>query len=349
MRSQRALVAAATAVAACAVAQQAAAVTFGADLATAVPNVAPTCPLGFPSVPGLPLVEVGHPTCTWTYADYTSNTGLFSPITGVVRSVSIRVGAQTGPMRIVVMRWLAQNALGGGVNKVCCVITAATPTFTPTASQVTTLQTNLPVTHDPQPNPGETRAAAQDMLGVTVMDPTTPIPLVDTGAHSGLLLDFVLYPGGQAPALTPLSQGTANGYIVPISADVVAAAENLALTPAVLVTQGTMARVTKQNAVPFLIACRGDARCQGLVQLVSQNTGAAQSLSTDPAESLAAKAKVYGTVSYRIAAGRRATVRVRLTAAGKALMRARSSAKVWVKVSSPNTRARTRRITLRRS
>ncbi|HMM49205.1 MAG TPA: hypothetical protein PKE32_06290 [Miltoncostaeaceae bacterium] len=348
---------------------RASAETFGADLNLVAPDVSAECPMGYPYL-GV-MMAVGSPTCTWTHYDYRNNTGLISPISGTVRSVSIRQGPRTGPLRIVVMRWLVQNATNGDLNRVCCVITAASPVFTPEPNRMTTITTALPVVHEVLPRPGETRIAAQDMIGVTGMGPDAVIPLARTGLSGGMLIDYLLYPGGTEPAQTPYDMRMTNDFIVPISAEVTADGGAPPLTPgpiggnpdpggvlpplapATLVLPRAGAQVDPLNRVPLRLACPAGAPCRGLVQLL--NRAPVVAAATAHAYGSHALTKrtpppvLLGKARYTVRAGARALIRVRLNAVGTRLVRARPSARVWVAIGMPGTRARTMRITLRRA
>jgi hypothetical protein len=97
--------------------------------------------------------------------------------------------------------------------------------------------------------------------------------------------------------------------------------------------------VSVRNGVaPILIRCGlAQGRCTGTL-LLQPGAGAAA----------ARRSVTYGRATVSVAAGKRARVRVKLTRAGKRLVRKHARVKVWANVSVGGTRYRLARVTLRR-
>jgi hypothetical protein len=279
-------------------------------------------------------------------------------------------------MQPVILRWLVQNARNDGQpNRVCCSLQALGPVFTPQPNAVTTVNVNLPVTIETLPGPDETRAAAFDQLALSVLDGTTPVPLFDTGVHGGAtqpispVFNNAFFPAYSEPTVAPRASGggsAVGGYIVMMQGELVPAggaspgaggatpgatpgpgpgagpgAAPAPVAPAVPAPGLPVVAVpVRGDVAPVVVACGGSAECVGRVLLAARRPVAARAR--------AARSVVYGQASFRIGAGKRAAVRVRLTAAGRALVARRRTAPVWAQVSVNGAAPVVRRLTLRR-
>jgi hypothetical protein len=312
----------------------AAAVPFGADL-RAAPNTAITCPVGVP-VPGLPpefFPGRGQPTCAWTHLDPAGTQGLQAPGTGRITAVRVRVGPVTGPMRAMVFR-----AFDG---RRCCTVQAQSQVFTPAPNAVTTVPVSLPVEVSPSPGPGE--PSVLDVLGLAVLDPNTPVPVIDLGdAISATVPSGFVFAPAPAPGDLLLSTSSTTGKLVAMNAEWVPGPP-VADPPggrAVLPALPRSPVPVRDGVARLALECARGGDCAGIVRLLSQGgAGAAEK----------ARAVVYGTAAYRLRAGTRAVVRVRMTAAGRRLLATRPTARVWASLSPAGGSATTtRRISLRR-
>jgi hypothetical protein len=103
--------------------------------------------------------------------------------------------------------------------------------------------------------------------------------------------------------------------------------------------------VSVRNGVaPVLIRCDlATGRCTGTLQLQSRQAARAAAL---PAAKV--RTVTYGTARISVAAGHQGTVRVRLSKAGRRLVRAHRRAKVWMNATVGGARIAPTRLTLRR-
>jgi hypothetical protein len=188
----------------------ASAVFFGADLRRPA-NATFDCQV-VPSVT-FPLAS-GATTCTWFgTGSATSSRESFNVPAGrgrVVR-VAVRVGAATGPMRVIVMR--SVRAEGSAVSS-CCRERLRSRIFTPRTNAVTRVRVNFAVRNDRVPNP-ESNAYSFDTLALSVLRPGVPIPAHDTGITDPLAapLAATFFPALAPRQLRADAAGTA-GYQV---------------------------------------------------------------------------------------------------------------------------------------
>ena len=162
-------------------AQPAAAIPFGTNLSRAPSPAAGFCP---DFVPFSPLVGQ---TCAWQSVNLQTGESPFPPAgNGVVTRVSVRVGASTGPMQMVVLRGLrdpdlipsdpdAGNGFPGSANYVCCKAVAFSQVFVPTPGTTSTFAVNLPTRNDLAPDPA-TNKYVGDFLALQVLAPNVRIP-----------------------------------------------------------------------------------------------------------------------------------------------------------------------------
>jgi hypothetical protein len=147
-------------------------VTIGASLRKA-PNVKFDCsiiPFEF-SGPA-----AGGPSCTWGNPVVPGNStgGLDVPGKGTIYRVKLRVGASTGPMRLVILRTLFDPQ--DLSNNQCCVARARSSIFTPVRNGITTLKVKLPVGEDDSPS---ARVDFLDAVGLSILKDKVTIPLIN--------------------------------------------------------------------------------------------------------------------------------------------------------------------------
>lgn len=348
----------AVALAAATLASPAHAIPFGANLnnpanVTFDCTVLPGPPPGFE--PGFTVLPSNATTCTWMSAGSVANAqaGTFvAPVAGTVTQVSVRVGAVTGPMQVVVMR--AFRDFFSTASPVCCTEVARTPPFTPTPNAVTTIATALPVRKDTVPDPIN-RSVTFDSLALSVLAPNVPVPAFDTGRHDPA--DFsipsaVVYHPAVGPNQERFLSSGVGGFQVLMAADVTPSPTGAGPAPQVPAGVGPgitapialIGRVLAVNngAVRLPIRCSlTGARCIGTVRLQSGAVGVA-------AVAKKRRLKTFGSARVSIPAGRQAKVRVRLNKAGRKLVRSKRRVKVWANASIGGTRVAPVRMTLRR-
>ncbi|MGH2878601.1 MAG: hypothetical protein ACRDK4_03205 [Solirubrobacteraceae bacterium] len=327
------IVGAMTAAIAC-VPASAGAATFGADLGNA-PNNTVTCGQGV-----APFV-MGTASCM--YFSGAPGPSPYAPQSGTVTAVRVRVGPVTGPMQIVVLRSLYQNKLGdpGHPYFACCFVERYGPVFEPQANAVTTVQTSLPMTEEPTPAPDDfTTNAAGDFLALSVLSPNVPVPMFLDG-QSG---DSGFYPAPTpqtvtAPAQNPIFQ-TADfiaGQVL-INADLdtgggVAGGGGgngngngngggQTAIPAITFPKRTFP--VKGNAIGVPIQCLV-VNCAGTLALQNAQQAGLARLAGKKTTTVS-----YGSAGFSIKAGKTATVKVKLNAAGRKLVKRHKNTKVWV-------------------
>jgi hypothetical protein len=343
----------------------AAAATFGADLSHEANNPT-TCGDGvFPYF----SAPMGSPSCMY-YSGAPGPTP-YAPASGTITAVSVRVGATTGPMQVVILRSLYQNKAGdpGHPYFACCFVEHYGPIFTPQANTVTTVAANLPVTEEATPPPDDTTTnAAGDFLALSVLAPNVPIPAFGDG-QSGF---SGYYPApnegtSPAPAPNPLTPATNNfGAQILLSADLdtgtgggggggtaaptptpaVVPAPKPAVLPSIALPKLTIP--VKNNVATVPIQCLL-VNCAGVLNLQSAELAGAAAASTHKAKK---KRKVvsYGAASFSLKAGASGKVKVKLNAAGRKLVKSHSKTKVWanVRFSSGGGKPKSVRVTLKR-
>jgi hypothetical protein len=136
----------------------------------------PTLPLATGATETLPG---DTSSCTWSTPASPANPeqGLTTPPgDGTITGIRLWVGPNTGPMSFVVLE-SERNVLTGAVT--CCTATLVTQPVLPTPNRVNPFRTDLAVHTD---GPGDTSAPGTqvtDFLALAVLNPRTPIPLVD--------------------------------------------------------------------------------------------------------------------------------------------------------------------------
>ncbi len=293
--------------------------SFGTNL-NRVPNNTSVCgQFLFPPQPA---------TCSSESIDLGTGESNFPPGgTGVVTQVRVRVGPTTGPMQIVVEEALRQDNPSdpGHPTYACCKAINASPVFTPAANATTPVNVNLPVRQDLEPE--ASGYFVDDHLSLSVLDPNVPIPAnLDNNASDGLW--FPAWQVGQERAGIYGTQGA----MILFNADW--RAGDAPGTGGDLVEIARIAKVQGNKALLSLV-CNLTTVCKGNVQLQNQNARLAQLIpEINPAQGAAARAKLksFGKRKFKIPAGKKKTVKVPLSGAGKRLLRGRHSAKVWAKV-----------------
>jgi hypothetical protein len=309
-------------------------------------------------------------TCMWSSVVAGSPTeSLTAPASGTVTTVRVKMGPETGPMQINVIRFLFRQT--GNTAKpelACCFLEAYGPVFTPAANAVTTVATNLPVTVEATPPPNDTTTiAATDQLALSSLNPKVQVPLFATnnGQNDLSVLSYAWYPAPTAPGVPAPSPNPINGFAdlsgfkVLMNADLTTGGGAPAGPPPAGPAPAPPAPplVIPAFALPKLtVPVRGGTAtvpvqclvldCSGLIALQSaQQAGAASAAKKTPPKVIS-----YGTARFSLKAGTTGKVKVKLNAAGRKLMRSHGRAKVWanVRFTSGAGAAKSARVTLKR-
>ena len=295
------------------------AVTFGANLDQRTANSTATC--GYP--PYYPGYFMLGSSCTFfstaTPAGQASETqvvplpdpAVHGNQSGRINTVRIKTGPyQAGPAKLTVLR--AHRAFNGG-EAACCIGQAESAQFTLTPNSIVNVATDLPVESRYD---AAQRIYTYDTLALSVLDATTPIPGEFSGDPNGYCST------GYFPYVRTGQERLSGdygvcGFLVLMRADMTVTGGGG--TPTVRFPTGR-GRVAGRTA-RILLECAGDVICEGVLRL--QNAAARQ-------PTVARKKTItYGTGSFKIAAGRRQTVKVRLSKRGKRLIRGRKTVRVY--------------------
>jgi hypothetical protein len=313
-------------------------------------------------------------SCTWTSVVVGSAAeSLTAPATGTVTAVRVKMGATTGPMQVLVVRYLfSQSGNPGSPNLACCFVQAYGPVFTPAANAITTVPVNLPVTVEPTPPPSDlTDVAATDQLALSSLDPSVQVPLFATNAGQADLhvLSYAWYPAPTAPAVPAPSPNPIGGFAdltgfkLLMNADFTPAGSGGGGGPAPAPGGGgapppVLAPPIPALGLPATLPVRGNtatiplrcllAACNGTLTLQNaQLAGLARAGATT-----AKKPRLlgYGSARFALAAGAAGKVKVTLNASGRKLLSGRRTAKVWanVRFTSGGGAPKSTRVTLKR-
>ncbi len=312
------------------------AVTFGADLDSLPANNAPSGVCAYPP-PGL-LYPANSPSCMWSYQGSGTNS-LVAPGPGVVNTVRVKVGTTTGRMRVNVIRYLFRQT-GDAAHPISAgpFLEAYGPEFTPNANAVTSVPVNLAMKVDPTPALNDLATIQViDALALEVQATNVPVPLFSAPTA----LSYGIYPGPTAqslPAPSPnaLPSTLTLGLGVLLSADLTPdagtpapgggagpapALPQPAALPTVRLRKGSVP--VKKGVATLPVLCQA-ADCSGLVTLLR---AAAAGASAKKKASAA-----LGSAKFSAKAGATARVKVKLSRAGRALVRKHRTTKVRARV-----------------
>ena len=112
------------------------------------------------------------PSCSFstTGSAFSTAEALIVPGNGRINRVRIKVGQQTGPMRVTVARALRREDQG---ESACCIGRRQTRVLRPRANRTTRFNVNLPVRSTFK---SQSRYYSFDVLFLTMENPNTPIP-----------------------------------------------------------------------------------------------------------------------------------------------------------------------------
>jgi hypothetical protein len=282
----------------------------------------------------------GQPDCTWrqqgVFASATDPRFSSVPGDGRITRVEVLTAKNPAPLRFVVIRQLGN--VGGTQNSQCCFFVSETAPVRLAPDTLNSIPLDIPVERNTLKG-----IRAFDLMGISAASNTGALPLREVGPHNifattqpGTVSAGYFYPrmgsvgndtGGGRP-----EQGVSGIELTVRWTWVSADDPRLNPVPAL----GARSATVRDNAAALALRCAASAACVGRLALLARATGAR-----------AAASASYGTAAYRIAKGRRATVRVRLNAAGRRALRRRSPLTVTASFSPAHGKAVRRTLTLR--
>jgi hypothetical protein len=309
------------------------AVTFGANLQNRSANSSATC--GYPPYyPG--IFPLGSSCTFFSTATPTGNSAetqvvpladpaIYGNQSGTITAVRIKTGTgQAGPAKLTVLR--AHRAFNGG-EATCCIGQSETQQFSLTPNSIVNVNTNLPVESKYDANQ---HIYTYDTLALTVLDATTKIPaefVLDVNGYcsSGY------FPYVQVGQERFTGDYGVCGFLVLMQADMTITtpggggggqAPSAATPPATpTVTFPNPVGSIDGRTVSVPLHCGANALCQGILRLQNRAIGGATAARKR-------KTVTYGKARFKIAAGKRKIVKVKLNRRGRRLTR-RKSARVY--------------------
>jgi hypothetical protein len=213
-----------------------------------------------------------------------------------------------------------------GGEATCCVGQAESAQFTLTPNSVVNVATDLPV---------ESRYDATqhiytyDMLALSVLDPTTPIPGEFNGDPNGYC-STGYFPYVQTGQERFSGEYNVCGFLVLMQADMTVKGGGGDPSAPTVRFPRTRGRVLGRTArIP--LECAGNVICKGVLRLQS---AAARRPAAAPS-SKAKKLVTYGTGRFNIGPGTSKTVKVKLSKRGRRFVRGRKSVRAYANA-TPN-------------
>ncbi len=311
----------------------------------------------------------GSSSCTWWgigSATDSSEAAMVPYPGGTVRRVWVKTGPVTGPMKVTVIGLI--RAEGSTASPGCCFYRRESQVFTPAPNAVSEIAVNLPVRHELNPI---TNAWDYDVLALTVLDPSVPVPAHYTGVAnpSGLgIASASMYPaleasnpervdtyalaefqtllraelelgtagGGGGGGITPDPQPAPDPQPDPVPDP---QPDPGPIAP-VVGTPGIQKALVRQDKVVADLVCSAGGPCAGTATLTAKRRAQV---------SAAAQSLMLGKRAYRMAAGATGKVTVKLSAKGAKYVQAnrRVPAKLILKNADGSILA-SKSVTLRR-
>jgi hypothetical protein len=311
--------------------------------------------------------------CTWRQAGvWGSETDPRTsgvPGDGTITAAEILSGPEPAPIRISVLRQLGTGGFAGQ----CCFFVRETEPIALTPNAVTTIPLALPVERNTLKG-----ILAVDLLAISADGNTGSLPIRVVGStnifnepignsRAGAFYprmgqigndsgggrreegvpgfevlvrwtfcaagDTSCTPGAAPPGPAPTTPPPPTGAPAP--------GPKATGTPTAPRLAGNQATVEGAKALVNLV-CGGDATCEGKLSLLG-TTATASVTGKKP------KPPVYGTATYKLAAGAKGTVKVTLNAKGKRLLRKHPKATVTLRLAPSGGTATTAKLTLKRA
>lgn len=344
-------------------ASPASAVTFGSDLNAHTANSTATCGdfniFQYAGRVGCSVYTTGNMSnpmdTSATHVIPFPDPRVYGNQTGTITQVTFKPapGAPAGPARLSVVEYIRDALSTANPALAQDVADSATFVMSPGADGLVHVATNLPARSLYNANDNSYR---YDVLVLTMLDNTTPIPAdMNSQFLSGWISPYVDIPSTNGDLTVPLPadrQGTGCCGFGPnpfyaagawYAAGEVLMQADLTIDAAAGGGGGTAGPVTlgkprvKGNRVILPLTCALDTTCAGLLRLL-RNTAAANAnaLAIGPVAGRAAVAtssSLYGRARFSIAPRATESVKIKLTKAGKRLLRKRRSVKMRVSVS----------------
>ncbi len=299
------------------------AVTIGADL-TRTPNVGYGCEV----TPGTGafgqrfFLPTGVANCTYlaTSADLAESPQGLKP-GGILTSVSVRAGPTTGPMQATILR-ATRSFLGFQ----CCYYAGASQTFTPAPNTVTRVPVRLPMRNEfDTPNATET----VDYLGLSVLAPGVPIPMVDLGG--GMLPGAIAFHPFVAPEDVRVNGAGLGGLVPLIAGDFQPTCGASAASSRGSSVRGTRVRSSATRCLAALTLARNRARLRSnRARLPLRCNSPAACVGKVRLQTRRGRGTTLASARVKIAAAGTRTLKPRLTKRGKRLMARKRSRKLWL-------------------
>jgi hypothetical protein len=151
-------------------------------------------------------VPTGALDCTWASVNPSDQDPLIMFGAGQISQITVKVGASTGPMKVVVIHGESSFSLEEPESQPsasCCTDIAESQPFTPTANSTTTVPVNLPVPLEETSNPESQRLTlSYAYLGLSPLEDNVPVPAA-TGVHETIETPVF----GEGPNEEPIETG----------------------------------------------------------------------------------------------------------------------------------------------
>jgi hypothetical protein len=309
--------------------------------------------------------------CTWrqsgVWGSETDSRVSSVPGDGRIVRAEVLSGANPAPIRITVIRQLNAPGFPGQ----CCFYVSETAPIALTPNAVTTIPLDLAVERNTLKG-----ILAVDLMSISADKGAGSLPLRIVGPSNtltqpnGTVMASSFYPrmgqipndagGGrretEAPAgvevmvrWTWCATGDASCQPAPLGTP-----PTTTTAPPAIPTAGallppklgaTQAQVREGNALVGLV-CGTDAACQGKLELLAAaNSAGARAAAAKPKAK--AKTVVFGSASYKLAAGAKGTVSVKLNRRGKAALKKKGKLGVTLKLAPKGGTATTQKLTLK--
>jgi hypothetical protein len=358
----------------------AAATQFGSSLAPG-----PAGPFGCNVKPGgydlsgnIVFVNNAEPGgCTWSQSGvWGLNSGSDPrarsvPADGRITAAEVLSGANPSPLTITIIRQLASP----GAGESCCYWRSDTGPFPLIPNAVTTIPLNIPVERNVKEG-----VLAYDLVSVSAENDGGSLPLREVGPHNVLSIPDgnpmagAFYPrmgripndekGGRheilegVPGFELLVRWTfcATGDVTCAGAPPATPGPTVPLSPKapapVVPRLGSKQAQVEEGKALVPLICGGSAACEGQLELLAPAaSGAVAARAATGSAALKGKAAtvVYGKAAYKLAAGAKGKVRVKLNRRGKKLLAKHAEATVTLRLAPKGGTATTAKLTLKRA
>jgi hypothetical protein len=333
--------------------------TFGGDPAQAItPGI--SCQLGAPTGIGVYPGTAGSPSCMWGWSSPGVGTDIVPlPVaggSGTITSVTLPAMPSPGPMQVVVLTAaLAASTVPSKPDYVCCQVKQVGPTFTVPPNQVTTVPQALAVSATEEANlsqPGDTSFG--DLLGISVLSPTASLPLRytgNTGLSGGPFDGDYYYPAPSAANGEFASPYNITGFQM-LARFTLGAAAGGGTAPAPAPAPAGAKDGLKLANKPLRVGTDGKTLTLG--KATNPPTARTTQTLTAPAPARAsaavsAKGKkkrlVLGRGTTKVAPGKSAAIKLRLTGTGRAQLRKKGTLRATLTIVATNPQGEKQTVT----